>query len=667
MALRRRLLHDIADFQADPYPNIRLYVRDQDMTEACLLLTPSGKKALHLTIVFGEHYPFEAPQVSIESRTAHPNVFGSCICASILDTTKDYTPAYTLKGIAIQLLTFFSGGRLEQEAGGFLIDLDEYIKANSYFYERGIYRCDKCGFNETAIGYSGFLTVGQNASQDPIRIRRTYAAKSISNKESMPANIHQSRMAAEDHMNTKSVLARDHNGMDIDDSSQEAISRPPSLIERILSLPNELLMLVLERLDTRDMLAAASVCDKLRDFMSSYDAIRMRELQCFCLKESFLDAKLGVGVHIAQCGRQAMLESEFDLLSQEAFEKFGVRHSVQGHYFGHWLPLPISRRHWRQVKGDVPLSLVKLAKGASIPMDINCDFTVIYSFMSDIVVKLSREAGKNWNEVRKGTLTHASKKAVESYFGLFHLLLCLAIEHPQIVDEANRLSMFFKQRGHISRDAWPNLGQLMVAVLISDKGLTEDLVKAFIKERILRNVVWMLDRRGAGKAELSYIEPSAVSDYRLYHTFNASKTSYRLLMLLALFCRTARPPGRPIADICNDMFDKHGAAPQGTVEKVSMEIRGIRKVKAFPELFKAMGLSFPQSKTSFCAFLKATIERSVQAGYSRHALMPQEALELRRLREPKVEVQEDLRDSSVKPPLIEKISFFPHKVGVNKR
>lgn len=126
MALRQRLLQDIAELQANPYPNIVLCMQDDSLEKACLLLTPSGKDPLHLTIEFGDDYPLNPPRVTIQSQVDHPNVLGNYICASILNTTEGYTPAYTLKGIAIQILSFFGSDRIEQEDDGESIDLNTY-------------------------------------------------------------------------------------------------------------------------------------------------------------------------------------------------------------------------------------------------------------------------------------------------------------------------------------------------------------------------------------------------------------------------------------------------------------------------------------------------------------------------------------------------------------
>lgn len=113
--LRLRLLQDIAEIQTKPYPNIALHVQDDDISTGCLVLTVEGYGAMHLTINFNSDYPLTPPIIRMDSKVMHPNIKeAGHICASILDTKMDYTPAYTLKGIAIQLLSFFSSDKIQQ-------------------------------------------------------------------------------------------------------------------------------------------------------------------------------------------------------------------------------------------------------------------------------------------------------------------------------------------------------------------------------------------------------------------------------------------------------------------------------------------------------------------------------------------------------------------------
>ncbi|EFQ33647.1 hypothetical protein CGRA01v4_02057 [Colletotrichum graminicola] len=106
--LQRRLLRDITELQQEPYPSVSLHTRDDDLRRACLVLRPEGWMPMHTTVIFVDRYPLVAPQIMMNTVVNHPNVIGSYICASVLNTFEGYTPSYTLKGIAIQMLSFFN-------------------------------------------------------------------------------------------------------------------------------------------------------------------------------------------------------------------------------------------------------------------------------------------------------------------------------------------------------------------------------------------------------------------------------------------------------------------------------------------------------------------------------------------------------------------------------
>lgn len=152
---------------------------------------------------------------------------------------------------------------------------------------------------------------------------------------------------------------------------------------------------------------------------------------------------------------------------------------------------------------------------------------VIISFMGDIVVKLCDMAN---DPDSMSALGRASERAIESYYNLFHLLLCLASDDDTIVQSANRM-LTRALNGQTSKTAIPNLGHLLIGALISDVPMSDLLLEKIAKEAIARNVVWMLDRcQGKGMTELVYLEANEVSQYRLRKTFEASRTSYTLLM-----------------------------------------------------------------------------------------------------------------------------------------
>jgi ubiquitin-protein ligase len=151
--LQKRLLQDISELQTKPYPGIALHIQD-DLKQACLILSRETAAPLHLTINFRERYPLQPPEITIQSKITHPNIYGDYICASILNTKEGYTSAYTLKGICIQLLSFFGSDRIEQEYGG-LVSLEQYASTHlpkrpgiGYPEVQDGFVCNNCGFGQ---------------------------------------------------------------------------------------------------------------------------------------------------------------------------------------------------------------------------------------------------------------------------------------------------------------------------------------------------------------------------------------------------------------------------------------------------------------------------------------------------------------------------------------
>ncbi|KAF4637880.1 hypothetical protein G7Y89_g223 [Cudoniella acicularis] len=653
-ALRQRLLQDITELRSKPYPNVTLHVRDENITRACLILNVDEYGPMHLTLEFPSDYPLGPPIMLMDSDIIHPNIFGSYICASILNTQEGYTPAYTLKGIAIQMLSFFSSDNLEQ-AGGHaarVVDLKNYRKLHSNLKDN--YTCARCNF-----GKPGFTTAkGAAAHQEmpPTSGDEAVVHWPALGETSTSMVNGKTNGAAK---NAPSPLAQNVTA-NSEDSEMEVVSQI-----REARLPDEILLLICEKLETEDLMAFAEAWWKIGSIMTRYDVIRTRELQCFCFKKDYMWTKLGVGITLTSGARKGFFESEFDLLSKDAFETYGVSRSVLGVEFEHWLPLPISRGHWRNVSRDAFESLTGLATAAALGSV--APINVIYHFMNDVVVKLNKKAEDNtyragyypYQQVATSTLTHASEKAIESYFHLFHLLLCMATEQPSIVRSANEKILRF-MNGETSKGVCPNLGHLLVAVLISNHEITQNVMRAIVKETITRNTVWVLDKKGANMPELAFMESSAISHYRLKKTFEASKTSYRLLMFLNLFRKTAvGSPRKPLAQLCDEAFDRHGAPPRGSAKHLADSIKRIHEISTFPEFLDSMGIDKP-SPSWFTNFLRTCMQDSVTKGYSSMPLSQAEALHLRLEKEPGVEAPDYLYPRKVDT---HHISFFPGRAG----
>lgn len=583
MALQKRLLRDIAELQSEPYPFIRWISFEDDIHKACLVLTPDNQVPIHLSVTVPHDFPLRPPQIRCDTEIVHPNVFGEYICATILNTQEGYTPAYTLKGIAIQILSFFTSENLEQDHGNQTVSLKSYSER-----------------------------YGKPVQQHVCSRRECNSEMSVSPN---PASHHSDEMDISSPVNVVTCLPAECQ-------QKTPISHSPVTDGPITNLSDEILVMLCETLEDETLVNFSRAWNRIggpSGLVSRFNIVRNRELQCFVFKNQFQDpnTKLGVGVRVENRGRNGTIASEFDLLSWEAFSKHKVHTSVQGVKAPLWLPLPISRSHYARVQRETIRSLVQIGDAAR--MSSPPCATVIYHFMTDIIVKLSDTTTSTSRQDHMTTLKHASEKAIESYFHLFHILLCLASCDESIVRNANSMLQNFLN-GQTSKLHCPNLGHLLLAVLISDVEFTQELLMAIIRETITRNVVWMLDRRGANMADLAYLEPDAVCEHRISQTFQACKTSYRLLMFFNLFRRTiARGTGsdqKSLAVMCDELFEAHGAPPFGAAALLAAQVKDIQKVDDFYTFFKVMDIQNLPTRPELTKLLRDCVGASMDAGYS---------------------------------------------------
>lgn len=276
----QRLLHDIHEISTKPYPYITFHSRP-DLTKACLILTPPGIRPIHLTVTFPPKYPLLPPKITIQTKFAHPNVFGDYICASILNTDEGYTPAYTLRGIAIQILSFFNSDSIQQDYGR-VVDLSIYrevnatnaTKATSRHAER--FTCGDCGFPNVAEA-----SVPVNDSVGGLRssLGNLNVSSSLSNQSVAPR-------ISSSTVTTKETKGEATAGLD--------------------TMPAEILIRVCDFLESESLIVFMRAWEKIggvSGVVTEYGLIRKRELLCFATKEGFGTETLGVGVRVWGSGR----------------------------------------------------------------------------------------------------------------------------------------------------------------------------------------------------------------------------------------------------------------------------------------------------------------------------------------------------------------------------
>ncbi|PBK97781.1 hypothetical protein ARMGADRAFT_652295 [Armillaria gallica] len=693
--LLARLQHDLTELYDTPYPGVAFFTDDANMRQLCLILTPPSGPwkdlSLHFDVELPDDWPSSPPSIETSvNGIQHPNLYSSSICCDLLKKdsygdgyTGGYSPALTLRGLFLQFLTFFSSTKVEQDYGD-AIEIGDFIVAR-YYREKDVARrvadfalpencryCDNCseGYEASRPGNlesSSKMEQEWAADPSPEVIMGVYATEDqmVTHKTKGEGHPDPMRIHSMEYLNPKwgqtlkaisswtcrkcpyGSAAFPHYlppalrfmTQDVDESSPLLVHPATCVLENI---PDDIFFTLAAFLPSETVLVFSEAYPRFRTIMEAAHELLRRELQCFFLRIPLTSSILGIGV--ACDPRQRTLTSDFDWLSEEAFQKFGVRKSIQKRAFQYFLPLAFSRPHFLRAREKIwsallvmykemqqvdcaslrrtqGVSLSRQSEGLNVsPSEL---LSVIYRMMNNIVVALMKSCDDvlttHNGASSTATLLHASEKAVYSYCHLFHLLLCLSRSNPNIHrDASKKITDFIAQPGARIKARIPDLGEFIVLVtlvLVFKRGdvAWRILNGPFLEEAIVRNVRWVL----RDHPELEVMEEGR-SDHRLNTTFNYSKTSLRLMMFqitfLTIFVETySSDLGR--------LDDNYGFAEKEIPERMLKAIKDIYKVGDWPTFFEKVqyvrGQSFGPERLS--QLLRDAVKASAERGYHKPA------------------------------------------------
>lgn len=246
-------MRDIAEIQTKPYPNVQYFPREESIQAGCLIVARNAVESVHLYVWIPEDYPLTGPVVLDSNNGDEPEDVLDAMCYGSRGGQQNWTPAYTLKSMAIDVLQWYS------------IDLDtSYWAAN----EPDHVECAYCG-------------VG-------LRQLAPYQAPSLESAAAASGSNSQQEM-----------------------EQQTFISKlPDELQARICHhLEDEDVIKLAE--------AWATKMGDAKGIIRQFNVLRDRELQCLVLKKSLNEAQLGLGIRavgrpIRGAGTMHTLEFEFE-------------------------------------------------------------------------------------------------------------------------------------------------------------------------------------------------------------------------------------------------------------------------------------------------------------------------------------------------------------------
>ncbi|KAI8591923.1 hypothetical protein BDZ88DRAFT_494657 [Geranomyces variabilis] len=611
-----RLLRDLQEMHREPVAGVEVHVCEQDVTRLCVVLAPQSGQflgiKLHLSVQIPQDYPKSGPQVSISTPFKHPNVFGGYICCDILKGRivresdgyiGGYTPAYSLQTIFVQLLSFFTAGRVEQEYGGFTTA----YKVDKPALQEKIARfvCKSCGFN-------------LNASRSP-------------NSKKRPENP------------TFVPLGRKDSGY----QGVSSVDNTACALQILDAVP-DCWRLVAENLTTRDLLTFSRAYPPFGKAVDTTSDCLRRELRCFYLHVGFKDEVLGVGVSSTGTGRQIKIASGFELLSHKAFREFRVREGPWGETINEFLPLVLNAPHFEKARPMIEDRLMALARrndgrGTFDPAVV---LQVIAKWMNQMVVDLMKDVGGEdlgTGSAATKTVLHASEKALNGYCTLLHILLTFARRYRTITETAHqRVQRFLARESGRSKKEVPDFGEFLCWFAVVP-GLSWSAVgRTLFNELLARNVYWTLMKY----PHLAYMETST-SPLRLQQTFLASATGLRLFMFQSFFLRKL---------VWDDSPKTYGFPSPALSATLAKEARRILTVTTWDQVHEVLRLEVP-SASAMSTVLKLAVCRSEEKEYH---LCPYDADELWILRK----AVEPGACSDIKPRWMRQVrpgrSFFPN-------
>lgn len=352
------------------------------------------------------------------------------------------------------------------------------------------YTCDHCGYGTSSIPW----TILPEDVEVPISLHfKPSDGKKLRNlkKKLRDINMLKERQSAGETLEANQlskISTYGRVGLEAQELEAKALNR--SFISPVDStgvchfaiLNDDVLLAIASQLPDESLLNLAKAYPPVQALIRDTHVLLQRELKCFFLRTPLNNPTNLLGIGVKFDHQNHILESSFDWLSMEAFELFGIRHSVDKKEFDFFLPLGFSAPHFDRAYESGKLfeyldkieNVVRRLPTAPILPETKVEraLLVLYKFCNSIVVSLMRTTDEVYVGSRaitgtEKTLLFASEKACIGYLQIYHLLLCIMRKDPELRDRAlKRLKAFCGDGINRTKSATPDLGEFLVMAAV---------------------------------------------------------------------------------------------------------------------------------------------------------------------------------------------------------
>ena len=441
---------------------------------------------------------------------------------------------------------------------------------------------------------------------------------------------HQSKLSC-------SLISVDFNEKNTKTKTETNKQRRISLRKRTGSLfdqiPEHLMNYCMNFLFSRgsDDVSFSLVCTRFYDLRQTFIVSSMirNDLTCFFSKRTVDEDILGYGIALehypersnGDLPRLAYAHVTMDLLSLTSFGQEKVRQSAFQEHFTHWIPLVIDHDHWSRSKFVARECLAMMYdsqwKFRRTPLQFQPAMVleVLPKILNTLVVGVM------------GGDMYASVAALEGYLAFSHMLLSFAKDLP-LVEKlvSDKIEHFLESEQGRNKRACPSLGDLITMLIVSDKISFDDFIRMYLDEMFDRNAKWCL----AATPTLADVtldfkfkggNADAVSTKRLKKTFEACKTSIKLVCFHKAFFSLIRPASEKnlTADRIRRRLNAQMGRPTPKMEKELMiGVKKILAIKDWGGMFECLELDTP-TDAYLSQWLRRAVVNSGRRGYHRQA------------------------------------------------
>ena len=295
--------------------------------------------------------------------------------------------------------------------------------------------------------------------------------------------------------------------------------------------------------------------------------------------------------------------STLDTLSYSAFRVDGVRTSVWGEAFTHFLPLYLTRDHFKAARPILHQTIAALcanaprwrfAQGRFVP---EMALDVLPKLLCTLVVLL----------VDRGVA--ASDVFINGFTQVYRLLLALAHEHPMLrAQVTKRVQEFIGKESKRGKASEPSLGDLVPLLAICNSLRWSDLAWPLLEEMMDRSVLWACRHH----PELATPHTLGV-DELVQRCWEARRVSNRLLMFSVGFLSR-------LSKVSPAQLDDFNGNPTPWLRhSMRQHIAKVMAADSWPEFYALINVPLPSKAYIHAWFIRA-VGRSEQKGYHKKGM-----------------------------------------------